>query len=105
MEFKENDKDVANIKIQEAKKEANYQEIDKTQRQVILKATCVVDLVKYACDYQEIRFASTLMFAIRSLQFPLVNACTIAMLYKFKICSATTGRLYTGPYNVSPETV
>ena len=103
MEFEEDDEGEANIEVQETKKEPNYQEIDKTQRQVVLKATCVADLVKYACDYQEIRFASTLMFATRSFQFPLANSCKIAMPYKFKICSATTGRLDAGPYSVSPR--
>ena len=103
MDFEEDDEGEASIEVQETRKEPNYQEIDKTQRQVVLKATSVADYIKYSCEYQEIRFASTLMFATRSFQFPLSNACTIAMPYKFKICSATTGRLDAGPYSVAPR--
>ena len=103
-EFEEEDLEgEATIEIQEIKKEPNYQEIDKTQKQVILRATAVADFIRYSCDYQEIRFSSTLMFATKSFKFPLRNACSIAMPYKFKICSATTGRLDAGPYSVAPR--
>lgn len=91
------------IEIQEIRREPNYQEVDKTQKQVILKVTAIADYIKYSCEYQEIRFASTLMFATRSFKFPLRNSSTIAMPYKFKICSATTGRLDAGPYSVAPR--
>jgi Flagellar-associated PapD-like len=103
LEIEEDAEGEATIEIQETRKEPNYQEIDKTQKQVVLKVTAIADFIRYSCDYQEIRFASTLMFATRSFKFPLRNACNIGMPYKFKICSATTGRLDAGPYSVAPR--
>ena len=93
----------ASIEVQEVRREPNYQEVDKSQKQVTLKVSAVADFIKYACDYSEIRFASTLMFATRSFKFPLRNTSSIAMPYKFKICSATTGRLDAGAYSVAPR--
>ena len=103
-DFEEDDTEGdATIEIQETRKEPNYQEVDKTQKQVILRVNCISDYIKYSCDYQEIRFASTLMFATKSFKFLLHNTCTIAMPFKFKICSSTTGRLDAGPYSVDPR--
>lgn len=93
----------ANIEIKEVRKEPSHSEIDKTQKQVPLKVNAVADYVRYQCNYQEIRFASTLMFASRSFKLPLKNVSKIAMPYRFKICSATTGKLDAGPYSVSPR--
>jgi len=93
----------ANIEINEVRKEPTFTEIDKTQKQVPLKVTAVADYIRYNCEFQEIRFASTLMFASRSYKLPLKNIAKIAMPYRFKICSATTGKLDAGPYSVSPR--
>jgi len=103
LEESEDDDGEANIEIQDVAKEPSYQEIDKTQKQVALKAFAVSDYMKYSCEYREIKFSPTLMFASRSFKFAIRNTSKITMPYKFKVCSAETGKLDAGPFSVSPR--
>lgn len=83
--------------------EPGFQPIEKSEKNVNLKAFVVADYVKYECETKEINFAPTLMFTTRTYSFNLKNTSTIQMKYSCKVLSAETAAYDPGYYHIGPK--
>ena len=93
----------ADMRLEEPIPEPEHQLIEKTEKNLTLKANAVSDYVKYDCETREIFFAPTLMFTSRIFTFNLKNTSLIQMKYVCKIVSAETGVYDNGYFGVSPK--
>jgi len=93
----------ADMRLSEPVPEPEFQPVEKTEKNLILKANGVSDFVKYDCEVREIYFAPTLMFTSRVYTFNLKNTSLIQMKYVCKIVSAETGVYDSGYFSVNPK--
>ena len=98
-----NPNEEADVRLAEPIPEPEFLPIEKTEKNLILKANAVADYVKYECEVSEIMFAPTLMFTSRVFSFNLRNTSSIQMRYSCKIVSAETGVYDSGYFSLNPK--
>ena len=77
--------------------------VDGSDKNIVLKATCVIDHASYTCDVKQVDFKPTLMYAQRNFKFTVKNTSLISLNYNFKIVNSNTAILDAGPYTIIPK--
>jgi hypothetical protein len=83
--------------------EPEFVKVDGTDRNVVMKASCVIDYANYSCDTKNVDFKPTLMYAQRVHKFTIKNTSLVGLNYNFKIVNADTAVLDAGPYTIIPK--
>jgi hypothetical protein len=83
--------------------EPEFTKIDGQDKNIVLKASCVIDYANYNCDVKQVDFKPTLMYASRSYKFTIKNTSLVNLNYNFKIVNASTAVLDAGPYTIIPK--
>jgi len=83
--------------------EPEYTKVDGSDRNVVLKTSCVTDYAGYTCDVKQVDFKPTLMYAQRMHKFTIKNTSLIGLDYNFKIVNSETAILDAGPYTIIPK--
>ena len=96
--------EIPEIPLEEQIGEPEFKEIEKTQKQIVLKANATADYARYEIDSTDIIFKPTLMFTSRVHRFKVKNTSLINIKFKSKIVSAETAQFDPGFFIVSPKT-
>lgn len=91
------------VAIEEMVAEPKFTEIDKSDKNLLLKLNAISDYARYDVDTREIFFNSTLMYTSRSYVFKIRNTSTIILKYAIKLTSALSGKYDPGFYIVTPK--
>ena len=93
----------ATVELIETIAEIEFTKVEGSDKSVPLKTTLVSDNVRYDCQFKNIDFKPTLMYASRSYKFSIKNTSLITLNYNFKIVNSETGILDAGPYSIIPK--
>ena len=96
--------ELADIAYEDPLPEPDYIILEKTERNVTLKATATADYARFECETKEVCFKPTLMYTTRVHKFSVKNTSLITTKYSMKIVSAETGVLDAGYFSVTPKT-
>ena len=83
--------------------EPEFTKVDDSDRNVVLKTSCVIDYANFSCETKQVDFKPTLMYAQRTHKFTIKNTSLIGLNYNFKIVNADTAILDAGPYTIIPK--
>ena len=83
--------------------EPEFTKVEASDKNIVLKTSCIIDHVNYDCNIKEIDFKPTLMYASRSFKFTIKNTSQIGLNFNFKIANSSTGILDAGPYSIIPK--
>lgn len=83
--------------------EPEYTKVDGSDRNILLKTSCIIDYANYSCDVKNIDFKPTMMYAQRVFKFTVKNTSFIGLNYNFKIVNANTAVIDSGPYTIIPK--
>ncbi len=82
--------------------EPEYEAIEDSEKEYVLKATATSDYARYEASVNEIFFKPTLMYTSRVYTFTIKNPSLIKIKYFLKIVSCENGVPDSGYYSVSP---
>ena len=83
--------------------EPELTKVEGNDKNIALKASCVIDHANYTCEVKQVDFKPTLMYASKSYKFSIKNTSLISLDYNFKIVNANTAVLDAGPYTIIPK--
>lgn len=90
--------------IEEVIKEPEFALVEKTEKNLNLKASAVADYAKYDIQGRKVDFLPTMMYTSRVHKINLKNTSTIKMHYNCKIVNSETGKIDAGFFSISPHT-